>query len=160
MGNWDTLSYDIAGYWRPIQGAVIMGTIRGTQVRAAIGGGTRLLYLVELAQPCQAWAAGDEEASEFAAGDIIAVQETAAMRGLRDYVVHEGRVAIKVLAKVKLSGGRTMWKLDVKASGKKATLPAQVTMGDTSPYVPAVETDSGYTPEPEATEVEDWDSPF
>jgi hypothetical protein len=158
--KWDTLSYDICGYWRPIPESVIVGTIRGTQVRAAIGGGTRLLYLVELAKSCMAWAAGDDEPSEFAPGDVIAVQETAAMRGLRDYVVHSGNVAIKVLSKIKLSGGRTMWKLDVKASGKKAPLPQQLTTADTSPAIPAADNDSAYANDVGAGGIDDWDSPF
>lgn len=128
------LSYQIDGWCKMEKDLVVYGKVVGhMSMKDNQTGGTRKAALVKVRQETKAISAEDKETViTLNKGDILAVGISYALRPILDYVEHQGDVWFRVLGKKKLDGGKTTWKVDLRAKGKKAPL-VETQVVDTAP---------------------------
>lgn len=117
-----------------VQNRPIYGTLVGFQKRSDGEGYEYLLRLLQPAVGKRTDDKGEVDFFEHPEGAIVAMNEqhqigNARRPGLREYVESGAKVWINPLGKSKLSGGRTVWDLDIQIQGRKGPLPA-VLRGD------------------------------
>jgi hypothetical protein len=116
---------DIDAWFRPFDGAIVHGRIRGRIVITDDRDQPRDVVLIQLDRPVKAVL--DEEEVTAEAGQVLAVGVRAKLTEMLYYVEHKGMVWFKVLGKQKLRGGREMWTFDLRFKGKKSTQPIAAT---------------------------------
>jgi hypothetical protein len=138
--NWEDVGApDVDGWFQPTEGAVFTGKCVGRIQMPNDDGQMRDVVLVKLDKDC-ASAVFDSEPVTVPAGKVLGVGIRAKLTGLLEYVEKQGRVYVKVLAKQKLKGGRTMWTFEAKGEpGKRAAPPPP-----SNAAVPASTSDIGF----------------
>jgi hypothetical protein len=97
-------------------------------------GSSNHYYQIELLEPCTVTKGkgDDAEIMEAAAGDVVNLGENKQIASLKDVVIPEINAGaeyqawIKFKNKIKISGGRTMWMIDIHS--KKLRAPTSVVL--------------------------------
>jgi hypothetical protein len=129
----DVSEPDIAGWFKPVEGAEFAGNaVKVIQIDDD-DDQPRDVLLVKLRAPCSA-AVMEESPITVAAGEILAVGMRFGLQELLSYVEKQALVYAKATGKQKLKGGRSKWNWVIRADKKKRTAPvapvARVSGGD------------------------------
>lgn len=117
---------DIDGWWKPTEGAKILGRVVGRTQIENDDGKMRDVVLIQLDKPCVA--VMEEEEITLQPGQCIGVGVRAKLTDLLYYVQKKGRVFVRAEGKRNLKKGRTMWLFTVKGEkNKRADPPAPIT---------------------------------
>ena len=133
-----------APWVKAVEGNVCMGRLIGRYAMQGNVQGSTHYYQVELSQPCKVTVGrGDEaEVQDAKKGDVVNLGETYKIVCLKDIEIPEilaqaeYDVWVHYQEKIKITGGRTMWVIDVQSKRLKAP------SGDVRP-LPADETNEG-----------------
>lgn len=129
----DVSEPDIAGWFKPVEGAEFCGqAIKVIQIDDD-DNQPRDVLLVKLKAPCSA-AVMEEVATTVKVGDILAVGMRFGLQELLCYVEKQALVYAQATGKQKLKGGRSKWNWIIRANKKNRTAPvaptARVAGGD------------------------------
>lgn len=128
----DQTTPEIDGWYKPelaYNASKKMGQIVHARVVGRItienDDGERDVVLVKVFSPVKAQSTEeDRKEIELKKGDVLAVGIRYNLKELLSYVEHRGEVKFAATEKVKLKGGRTMWKFKFGGKGKKSAPPA------------------------------------
>jgi hypothetical protein len=122
----DVSEPDIAGWFKPVEGAEFAGNaVKVIQIDDD-DDQPRDVLLVKLKAPCK-FAVMEESTVTVEAGEILAVGMRFGLQELLSYVEKKGLVYAKATGKQKLKGGRSKWNWVIRADTKKRTAPVAPT---------------------------------
>lgn len=139
-GFQDQTTPEIDGWYKPEIGfdkvkkigPTILGQVVG-RITIENDDGERDVVIVKLLQPAKAQDADDKERTiDLAVGQCLGVGIRYNLRELLSFVEHRGVVKFRPTELQKLKGGRTMWKFQFAAKGKKSAPPAPAKKAEAS----------------------------